>query len=120
MSDYHILTQDKTLKTINLVFHFETPAGINGAGISWSSVLVLAAGGADNITSCLPNISEIELTALKNGTLIEKQMNIRFSSTTMTNAQRLNEIIGVYAIEKNRFIAEKQIMLYFFGYEGSI
>jgi len=120
MADYHVLTQDKALKTVDLILHFETPSGNNGAGISWSNVMVLVAGGADNITSHLSNISEIELTALKNGTLIEKQITLRFSSTAITNAQRLNEIIESYLIEKNIFISEQQIKLYFFGYEGSV
>lgn len=121
MSDFHILAQDIKRKTINCVFHISIPnGGANAAGITWAEAIVKEQGGADAIVSLLPDISSEELLALKAGTLYEKRFTVRFSSTNLTNAQRLNEIKEAFIGESATLIAEKQITLNFMGYEGDV
>ena len=119
--DFHVLTQAMDKKTVNLVFHIPIPGtGVNEAGVQWRSALLAELGGANNITSVLPNISQAELDAMKSGALLELSTSVRFSSIYLDNAQRLNEIKAAYTATKDSTLAEKQITLAFIGYQGDI
>jgi len=121
MSDYHILTQGRDKKTINVLFHIPIPAtGTNDVGISWQAAVVREQGGADAISSNFLDISAEELSALKAGSIVEKQVTVRFSSTILTNAQRLQEIKNTFNTMKTEFVSEKQIDLAFIGYAGNV
>lgn len=121
MSDFHVLTQANDKKTVNVVFHISVPAsGTNDAGISWRNAVVKEQGGADNIVSVLPDITTQEESALKSGELIERLEPVRFSSISITNAQRLQEIRNHFNSLSQEIIAEKQITLDFMGYEGDV
>jgi len=120
MSDYHILIQDSKLKTANCVFHIPIPEGNNSAGITWAEAIIREQGGADEITSVLPDISAEELSALKAGTIYEQTPLVRFSSIYITNTQRLNEIKATFTANTTTLQAEKQISLDFHGYEGDV
>lgn len=121
MSDFHILTQSDNQKTITVIFHIPIPStGVNDAGISWQAAVVMAQGGADAITSSLPDISAEELSSLKAGAIVEKQTTVRFSSTNLTNAQRLQEIKDAFNVTKTELVSEKQNSLAFIGYAGNV
>lgn len=119
--NFHILTMDEKLKTANVIFHIPIPAtGTNQAEISWQDAVVRELGGADNINSKLPDISIEEETDLKAGVLFEKQMFVRFSSTDLTNAERLAEIKAKFAEIQTTLIAEQQITLNWIGFQGNV
>lgn len=120
MSDFHILTQDNERKIVNCIFHIPIPIGDNSASITWAAAVVREQGGADAISSNLPDISSEELSALKAGNLYERQLTVRFSSKDLTNPQRLDEIRAAFTAEKTAIQAEKQITLDFIGYEGDV
>lgn len=120
MSNFHILTQDLERKVANCVFHIPIPAGNNSANITWQAAVVREQNGADNIDSVLPDISAEELSALKAGSILEKQIGVRFSSKELTNSQRLAEIETAFTNETAIIQVEKQITLDFIGYEGDV
>ncbi len=121
MSDFHVLTQNTDQKTVNVVFHIPIPAtGINQAGVSWQDAVVREQGGINNISSVLNDITAEELSSLKSGALVEKQDTVRFSTTDLTNAERLQEIKDHFNGLKTELITEKQITLAFIGYAGNI
>lgn len=120
MSDYHILTQDEKQKTANVVFHIPFSATLNTAGITWQEAIVREQGGSENISSVLPGISVEEDTALKSGALLEVQKQVRFTSVNLTNAERLTEVEAEFVEIKTAIVAEKQVILDFIGYEGTV
>lgn len=117
MPDIHILTQDKDQRTVNVVFHVPVPITLNEAGITWQAAVVKEAG---EITSVLLDIDPAELTSLQAGALIEKVENVRFSTTGLTNAERLQEVKDQYNIVSAELIAEKQTTLAFIGFETEV
>jgi len=119
--DFHILTQDVEKKAVNAVFHLPVPGtGTNQAGIQWRNAVVMELGGAAAITSILTNITSDELALLKTGAVIEIQDYFRFSSTALTDVQRLTQIKARFTSLKTSVIAEKQITLAFMGgYAGN-
>ncbi|MBL0710897.1 MAG: hypothetical protein JJV99_07790 [Colwellia sp.] len=117
MSDIHVLKCAEDLKTIQVVFHYAIPAGDNEVNVSWHDTIVKAAGGADNIISNLYDIDADDLASMKAGTLSESVETIRFSSTTLTNYERLQEIRNKYDTCKTNFLNQAQIILAFIGYE---
>ena len=118
--DYHILQQHIKQKTANVVFHIPIPSSINSAGITWQAAVVKDMGGANAISSVLPDITTQEETDLKSGALLEQQVTVRFSSVSLTNAQRLQEIKDAFTQLKTNVLAEKQITLNFMGEEGTV
>lgn len=121
MSDYHILQLDFDLKTVNVIYHITVPdVGLNSAGISWPAAIVRDLGGADKITSQLPDITSEELALLVSGNKVEMVKTLRFSSVNITDAQRLAEIVADYNDLTTSFIAEKKVKLDFIGYSGDV
>jgi len=118
--NYHILSQEENQRTVNVIFHIPIPAALNSAGITWQAAVVKELGGAANIVPQLPGITSQEDSALKAVALYEKHVNVRFSSTNLTNAQRLAQIKATYTAEVARLVAEKQITLNFMGLEGDV
>ena len=120
MSDYHIRSTEINLKSVNAVFHIPIPAANNAVGVSWQTALVLSLGGADAITSVLPDITPEELNAMKAGSIYENVATVRFSSLNLTNAQRLAEVEAAYTAAETNMLAEKQITLNFYGKSGDV
>lgn len=121
MSNYHILTQEKNKKNIQVLFHIPIPStGTNEAGISWRNAVVREQGGADAIDSQLIDISAAELSALKAGEIIEKITTVHFTSVNLTNAQRKAEIEATFNALTSSIIVEKQISLEWIGYAGDV
>lgn len=120
MSDYHILNTSKDLKTVGGVYHIPIPATDNVVGVSWQDALVLSLGGADAITSVLADITPAELSAMKAGSIFEKVGSVRFSSTNLTNPERLAEVEAAYTEAETDILAEKQITLNYYGKSGDV
>lgn len=120
MSNYHILRQDKEQNTVDCVFHIPIPATLNVAGVSWQTAMRDSLGGSANIKSVLPNIATAELTAMQAGQIGEKPYTVRFSSVSLNNGQRLDQVLAAYTLIKAQEIAEKQITLNFWGYKGDV
>ena len=121
MADYHILTQDEKKKTVTVIFHIPiTSASVNAANITWQDAIVKEAGGADNITSQLPDITTEELSSLKSGSLVELRHVVRYTSTNLTNEQRKAQIEASFKKVKADLVAEKQVTLEWMGYAGTV
>ncbi|MFH1077650.1 MAG: hypothetical protein V1753_12630 [Pseudomonadota bacterium] len=120
MPNYHILRQDKEQNTVDCVFHIPIPATLNVVGISYQIAWRDSLGGATNIKSVLPNITPAELTAMQAGQIGEKPFTVRFSSVSLNDAQRLNQVLAAYTAVKAQEITEKQITLAFWGKEGDV
>jgi len=118
--NFHILTMHSKKKTINLVFHIPIPSdGTNEAGLSWREAIVYEQRGAENINSVLADITPEEESFLKSGALFEKQLDIRFSSTFLTDSQRLEEIKAAFTEAQTTLLALKQLTLAWIGYSGN-
>lgn len=120
MSNFHILTQALSHKSVSVVFHIPIPSSNNSVGITWQQAVVKWLGGADNIVSVLPDITTQEESDIKSGALYELVKTVKFSSINLTNAQRLQEIRDEYTVDQSEFVLEKQITLDFIGYEGNV
>ncbi len=120
MSDYHIRNTSEDLKTANAVFHIPIPATNNAVGVSWQDALVLSLGGADAITSVLTDITPAELSAMKAGSIYERVETVRFSSTNLSNAQRLVDVESARIAAEADILNEKQITLNFYGKSGDV
>lgn len=125
MSNYHIRSvnyeEGNVIKTVNAVFHIPIPIGNNVIGKPWRDALVAYLGGADAITSILPEVRQtIEESDMKAGAIFEKSVNVRFSSTNLTDAERLAQVLAAFTAEKVKELAVKQIELKYFGKEGDV
>ena len=117
MSDYHILESQEDLKRARVVFHVPVPSSQNAAGITWQ--VAVAMEQSDKI-SILTNITTEEAAQLVSGEIIEKVENMKFSSTSLNNAQRLQEVKDRALFWKTELINEKQVTLNFMGYQGDV
>jgi hypothetical protein len=124
MSNYHIrdlpVENGNVIKTVNVVFHIPIPVANNAVGIPWRDALVRYLGGAANIVSVLPEISTQEDSDMKAGALFEKSVSVRFTSTNLTDAQRLSQVKEAFTVEKTAELATKQAQLKYFGKEGDV
>ncbi len=124
MSHYHIrevaAEAGNMIKTVNVVFHIPIPVGNNVVSIPWRDALVRHLGGAAKIISVLPEISTQEDSDMKAGIIFEKSMTVRFTSITLTDAQRLAQIEVAFTAEKTAELAVKQVELKYFGKEGDV
>lgn len=120
ISNYHIRETDIKLKTVSTVFHIPIPDTDNDVGVTWQAALVLSLGGADAISSVLTDITPEEESAMKAGSIYENVATVRFSSTDLTNAERLAEVEAAYTAASSAVLAEKQITLNFYGKSGDV
>jgi hypothetical protein len=121
MSNFHVMQQDDRKRSIGVVFHVPVPATLtNTANVTWRDAVVKDQGGADNITSTLPDISQEELSAMKSGALIEVQRTVYFSTPNINNAERIAEIGQFYNNLKTDLIDEKMMTLQYIGYAGNV
>lgn len=121
MADYHVLAQDKQGKSVDVVFHISVPNDVpNRADLAWKAAIVLKAGGADQITSCLSNISEAEETQLKAGEILEKRDTVRFSQISLSDAEKLSEIEAEFNRLMTDLITEIKLTHNWVGYEDNV
>lgn len=113
MSDIHILDKDTEHKTINCVFHIAVPTGNNSAGISWQT----AVKNYFAPVSIMAYNDTTENTGIEDGSIIEKSITVRFSSVSISDSDRLNEINAAYNKIKIEIITTLAEKLKFFGLE---
>jgi len=113
MAEIHIREKDRMDKTVNLVMHFIVPLTQNANGTNWNEVIQKAlkpvASMDDNDTT--------ENAAVASGSVLELAETMRYSSTNLTNAQRLAEIQAFYLVRKDEVFGELAATLDFFGKE---
>jgi hypothetical protein len=112
--DIHVLNIDGYKKIVTCVFHIPVPVSTNQAGKTWPEAILLELGST---ASVLSTISAPELIAVQSGNLLEIISSVVFSSSSLTNSQRLQEIRDRYTIVKAEVITKKQDELLFMGYE---
>lgn len=113
MSNIHILDKDTDHKTINCVFHMAVPAGNNSAGIPWQT----AVKNYFNPEPIMTYNDEAENVDIGIGAIIERQITVRFSSVSISDSDRLNEINAAYNKIKIEIITTLAEKLKFFGLE---
>jgi len=99
MSNYHILTQDKSKKTATVVFRIPIPDVANNTGISYRTALtdyLKYSRKVDTIASISPLTDAAELLQVQSGEIYEVQRSVRFSSLSLTPVQKRDEIDARY------------------------
>lgn len=111
MSDIHVREKDKHNKTVNCIFHFAVPATNNAAGLPWNEVIQKAKSPvplmADNDTT--------ENAQIEAGSIYEHLELVRFSSTNLTQSQRLAQIETAYQERQTTIFNTLSAELDFFG-----
>ena len=118
MSNYHILTQAQDKKTVNVIFHIPIPDVVNAADKSYRLSLkekLEFESPTGTIESSCPYITPAELTQMQNGEIYEILRSKRFSSLSLTNAQKRNELDAEYNVLKTEARDELQVELEWWG-----
>lgn len=112
MANIHIREKDPKNKTINCIFHFAVPTTNNAIGTPWNEVIEKAKAPtplmSDNDTTENANISS--------GSVLEYPETVRFSSTNLTQAQRIAEINAAYNTLKTSIFETLADELDYFGH----
>lgn len=128
MSNYHILTQDKYDRLIEVVFHFPVAGtGTNKAGVQWRIALLESLGGAANIVSQVAVTYQTvgEEALMKTGAVLEHKENVRFTKIGLSEQDKKAEISAKYNVLKNAsivnggLISKLQADLEYFGLAGT-
>jgi hypothetical protein len=123
MSNYHLLTQAQDKKTINVIFHIPIPDVQNAAEKSYRLALkemLEHASETGTIESICPDITAAELTQIQNGEIYEISRSKRFSSLSLTNAQKRDELDVEFNILKTEARSELQIELEWWGLKRDV
>lgn len=120
MSAYHILTQEINQKTISIAVHTPIPDVNNEASISYRVALQQSEPFTESAVYGLQADDPDEWDDLVAGAVHEKRETVKFTSTNLTNNQRRTEVETKVAGFQNAVIAEKQITLAFWGYQGDV
>lgn len=118
--DFHVLDQAMDLKTVNVVFHYPVPATNNAVDISYRTALINYLGGVNAIVSSVPDITEVELAAMKAGEVYEVQTNVRWSRLGLTNGQKQAEVQAAYNNTQAEINGYFVVALAFYGYKGDV
>ena len=116
MASIHIREKDPQSKTVNCIFHFTIPAAQNAIGMAWNQVIQKA----KKPTPMMSDNDSTENANISSGSIYEVSETVRFSSSSLTNAQRLTEIQAVYNTRKTQVFTELAAELDFFGKEITI
>lgn len=117
---FYIREQASDQKTIRVVCHINAPAsGNNSAVIQWRTALLSHLGGADNISSVVPEVTGTqEETDMKAGAVYEVSRTYRYSRMGLTTAEKNAEITTWYNIVKDEVWADLQVELQFLGHSS--
>lgn len=119
MSNYHILTQAEDKKTISVVFHISIPDVVNAANKSYRLALkekLEHASATETIESICPDITSAELLQVQSGEIYEITRSKRFSSLSLTNTQKRDELDAEYNKLKTEALNELQTELEWWGF----
>lgn len=121
MADYHIRVQGLQEKSAQIVFHIPIPGtGTNEANIQWRAVVVMGLGGIGNIESMLYDIDAAELVKLESGELYEYSERVVFSRKGLSAAAKKVEIEARFTALATEILNNRQVVLEWMGYEGTV
>lgn len=107
----HVRAKDPKNKTINCVFHFTVPDANNYVGVPWNEAIqkemLPSPMMADNDST-----ENAQITA---GTVLEVPIVVRFSSTSLTSAERVAEIQAEYEAVESSVFSDLAAKLDYFG-----
>lgn len=113
MASIHIREKDPKNKTVNCIFHILVPATQNAVGVNWKYV-VQKALTPDPLMSDNDSTENASISA---GDIYEVAETVRFSSLTLTNAERLAEVETWYNAKKDTIFQQLKNRLDYFGKE---
>jgi hypothetical protein len=99
--------------TVRAIFHVETPAGNNKAGLTWCKC-VKCCGDYPTDTEAY---QKDDLPDIKSGKIIEYRENFDFSGPGLTDAQKQAELEARYLIVADMIQDEVQMRLKYYGFE---
>ena len=111
MANIHVREKDKKDKTVNCIFHFSVPATNNAVGQPWNEVIQKS----KKPVPLMDDNDSTENANISSGSVLEYPETVRFSSTNLTNAQRMVEIQSAYTARQTRVFADLASELGFFG-----
>ena len=123
MSDYHLLTQSKDLKTIQVVAHIPVSDNVNAAGKNYRLALkemLEFKSESGTITSQCPSISPAELTQMQAGEIYEILASYRFSVLGLTDGEKQAELDAAFNSQKTRTQNALNIELKWWGHERDV
>lgn len=120
MSAYHILTQDASQDTIQVVIHTSIPDVTNDAGISYRVALQQSEPFTESAVYGLEIDDPAEWAELVAGAKYETTETVRFTSLYLDNFQRRNQVEAHVTGFQNAVTTRKQITLAFWGYQGDV
>ena len=123
MSNYHILAQDLSEKTISIVFRIAIPDVMNNAGIPYRTALIdylKHSRGVGTISSISPFSDAAELQQVQSGEIYEVQESVRFSSLALTDAQKADEIDARYDELTTESLSKLQVLLEWWGLKRTV
>ncbi len=123
MSDYHVLTVSPDMKTATVVFRIPVPDLQNQAGKSYRTALVEKLSHESptgTIESKSPLSTSEELAQVQNGEVYEVFTSVRFSSLSLTNAQRRDELDAKFIELKTKALTRLKIELEWWGYKRDV
>jgi len=123
MSDYHVLTVSPDKKTVTVVFRIPIPDETNQAGKNYRTALVeklTHESPSGTIESKSPFSTSEELSQVQNGEVYEVLTSVRFSSLSLTNAQRRDELDAKFEELKTKALAQLKTELEWWGYKRDV
>jgi|LGOV01.1.fsa_nt_gb hypothetical protein len=118
MSNYHVLTQSRQKKSVDVVWHIPVSNTNNSADVNYRTALVdylVWTTGNDPILSDCPNITPAELTQIEAGELYELRKSYTFSRLGLTNGQKATELDAKYTSLATTGLTRLQTFLEWFG-----
>ena len=116
MSQIHIREKDTKNKTVTCIFHFAVPELNNAVGVPWNQVLQKAL----NPEPLMPDNDSTENANIVSGSIHEVQETVRFSSTNLTDNERIAEVEAAFQTRQTEIFDELAAKLDYFGKEINI
>ena len=116
MSYYHVLEMQRDFKRARVVFHIPVPVIQTFAKIILQAAVAIESKDKESAVTNTPD----EAAKLTSGELVEKVESFKFSSTNLTDEERLQEIKNRYTTLEKEYIDELKITLNFMGCEGDV
>lgn len=126
MPNYHILDQAQDKEHFDVVFHFAVPqAATNANGTLYTDIVKVS----EDLNSELPGFAADfpdEYQDMQDGKVIERRVTVTLSSSTLTPAEKLNEIINGnylwdgYEAYKTKLFEKLQVAWEWYGKNGDV
>lgn len=117
-NDYHVLTQRKNARTVDVVFHIPIPDDINAADYSLRSA-VSELIGTSTFTSQVPWLTGQEVTDLQNGILFEQMETVKFLATD-DDTQKQTKIENRFTVTSTNIVDKLKTILKFWQFNSDV